>query len=260
MRILPAIAKLSFAGFVLAFLIGLTASFGTKFGWWDYKLGLFTLFPWCVYIGLAGLALGIAWAATAAVNNNGAATRWGVLGLVGSAVVVSVPLYDLYSSWNSPPIHDVATDTANPPQFRAILALRSAANATNSPNYNGSAVIQWRGKSVSLAQATHEAYPDIFMNNGFLGTTPTKLYARALQAAQNMGWTIVAQNPNEGRIEATDSSFFFGLTDDIVIRVRPSGLGARLDIRSESRVGEADGGDNAARIRAYFKALAATRS
>ena len=64
--------------------------------------------------------------------------------------------------------------------------------------------------------------------------------------------------PDEGRIEATDTSFFFGFVSDIVIRVKPSGMGARLDIRSKSRVGDADGGSNAAEIRGYVKKLASS--
>ncbi len=73
-----------------------------------------------------------------------------------------------------------------------------------------------------------------------------------------MGWSIVAVVPDEGRIEATDTSFFFGFTDDIVIRVKPSGMGARIDIRSKSRQRENDAGANAERIRAYIKRLADT--
>ena len=62
-------------------------------------------------------------------------------------------------------------------------------------------------------------------------------------------------HPDAGRIEATDTTFFFGFTDDIVIRVKPAGMGARLDIRSKSRVGQNDIGRNAARIHAYVKRL-----
>ena len=86
--------------------------------------------------------------------------------------------------------------------------------------------------------------------------SPEALFRRAGRAAYGMGWNIVAVAPDEGRIEATDTSLFFGFTDDIVIRVKPSGMGARLDIRSEARAGEKDWGRNADRIRAYMKRLA----
>jgi uncharacterized protein (DUF1499 family) len=50
-------------------------------------------------------------------------------------------------------------------------------------------------------------------------------------------------------------SFWFGFKDDIVIRVVGNGLGARVDMRSVSRVGRGDLGANANRIRAFMAAL-----
>jgi uncharacterized protein (DUF1499 family) len=70
-----------------------------------------------------------------------------------------------------------------------------------------------------------------------------------------MGWTIVADDDTKGRIEASDRSRWFGFTDDIVIRITPSGSGSRVDVRSSSRLGRSDFGVNAARVRAYLGAL-----
>ena len=74
-----------------------------------------------------------------------------------------------------------------------------------------------------------------------------------------MGWHIVAVVtavvPAEGRIEATDTTWYFGFKDDVVIRVRPSPNGSRVDIRSVSRVGLGDVGTNARRIREYTAKL-----
>ncbi len=69
------------------------------------------------------------------------------------------------------------------------------------------------------------------------------------------GWTIVASDPATGRIEASQTSRWFGFTDDIVIRVAAHGTGSRIDMRSLSRQGRSDFGVNAARIRAYMRAL-----
>ena len=70
-----------------------------------------------------------------------------------------------------------------------------------------------------------------------------------------MGWAIVAERADEGRIEATATTSWFGFKDDIVIRVAPHNGGSRIDVRSKSRVGRSDVGANAARIRAYLAAL-----
>jgi uncharacterized protein (DUF1499 family) len=70
-----------------------------------------------------------------------------------------------------------------------------------------------------------------------------------------MGWQIVDANASEGRIEATDTTFWFGFKDDIVIRVAATSGGSRIDVRSVSRVGRSDVGTNAKRIRCYLKRL-----
>ena len=87
---------------------------------------------------------------------------------------------------------------------------------------------------------------------------PDAAFSRALAAAQQMGWTIVAADGAAGRIEASDRSRWFGFTDDIVIRVAATGSGSRIDLRSSSRLGRSDFGVNAARVRAYLLALRAT--
>ena len=69
------------------------------------------------------------------------------------------------------------------------------------------------------------------------------------------GWSIVAADPATGRIEASQTSRWFGFTDDIVIRISGHGSGSGVDMRSLSRQGRSDFGVNAARIRAYMSAL-----
>ncbi len=107
---------------------------------------------------------------------------------------------------------------------------------------------------MSVAALQHKYFEDVHATAILI--PPEALFRRASRAADAMGWNIVADAPDEGRIEATDTSLFFGFTDDIVIRVKPSGMGARLDIRSEARQGDKDWGRNADRIRAYMKKLA----
>ena len=67
-----------------------------------------------------------------------------------------------------------------------------------------------------------------------------------------MGWDIVAQSKQEGRIEATDTTFWFGFKDDIVVRIAADGSGSKVDVRSESRIGLSDVGVNAKRVRAFL--------
>ena len=59
-----------------------------------------------------------------------------------------------------------------------------------------------------------------------------------------------------GRIEAVATSMILKMSDDIVITVSPDGTGARVDMRSASRTGHRDLGENAQRIRAFLAELA----
>ena len=88
-----------------------------------------------------------------------------------------------------------------------------------------------------------------------LDLAPAEALARALDTARQMGWTIVATDPAEGRIEASDRTRWFGFTDDVVIRVAVTERGSRVDIRSLSRVGGGDFRVNATRVRAFLAAL-----
>jgi hypothetical protein len=252
MRFLGVVARLSAASFAVSLLIGLVASFGTRLEFFTYRFGLYELFPWCLYFGIAGAALGLVWALGAFFANTGEGARYGAIGLVGSIAVIAMPLYTVAMASELPPIHDISTDTEHAPEFVALLSQRPGAE--NPPDYQGRKLVAFKGKASSVAALQHKYYEDVHAAAVLI--SPEALFRRAGRAAYGMGWNIVAVAPDEGRIEATDTSFFFGFTDDIVIRVKPSGMGARLDIRSEARVGDKDWGRNAERIRAYMKRLA----
>jgi hypothetical protein len=252
MRALGVIARLSCAAFAVSLLVGLIASFGTRLEFWNYRFGLYELFPWCIYAGILGVVLGLAWALGAFFGNRGEGAGYGAIGLVGSIAVIAVPLYTIAMGAELPPIHDISTDTEHAPEFVSLLNQRPGAE--NAAQYDGTSLVPFKGKPQSIAALQHKYYEDVHATA--ILTSPERLFRRAGRAAYAMGWNIVAVAPDEGRIEATDTTLFFGFTDDIVIRVKPSGMGARLDIRSEARVGQKDWGRNADRIRAYMKKLA----
>ena len=141
----------------------------------------------------------------------------------------------------APPIHDITTDTNDPPLFVDVLPLR--AGARNSADYGGSRV----------AALQRAAYPDIAPVD--LAMVPAAAFAKALAAANAMGWAIVAADSSAGRIEATATTRVFRFRDDVVIRIRPRDGGSRLDIRSVSRIGGGDLGKNASRIREFIGRL-----
>lgn len=251
MRFLPALGKLAFAAFVVALLVSLTASFGTRLGAWDYHEG-FRILRWGVYAGLAGAAFGALWVLVAISRGQGAGARYGVIGFLGSLATIAIPLYDCAVTAILPPIHDISTDMARAPEFKAVLPLRSGAE--NPASYDGPKMVTFNGKTATVAAMQHRYYGDL-KAIAILVKQP-KLYWHAFFVVKRMGWNLVAFDPVRYRIEATATSPFFGFTDDIVIRVQPAGEGSRLDIRSKSRMGETDYGVNAGHIRSFAKAMA----
>jgi uncharacterized protein (DUF1499 family) len=141
----------------------------------------------------------------------------------------------------APPIHDITTDTAEPPEYVAVLPLRAA--APNTTVYGGE----------KIAAQQRAGYPDL--QPLILSVPPPQAFERALAAVGEMGWDLVAAEAAAGRIEATDTTFWYGFKDDVVIRVRPAEGGSRVDVRSLSRVGGGDAGTNAKRIRGYLDVL-----
>ena len=59
----------------------------------------------------------------------------------------------------------------------------------------------------------------------------------------------------DGRLEATGQSFWYGLKDDLVVRVRPDTAGARVDMRSVGRSAGADMGRNCRRLGGLLAAV-----
>ena len=84
---------------------------------------------------------------------------------------------------------------------------------------------------------------------------PNEAVQKAIDAARALGWEVVASDAAAGRVEATDTTSWFGFKDDIVVRVRPQPGGSRVDVRSASRVGRSDVGKNAERVRDFLARL-----
>jgi uncharacterized protein (DUF1499 family) len=231
------------AGLVLAVVAALAlllAGPGYRFGLWSLGSG-FAIIRFAAYGGIAAAVVSAAALILAPLRGQRRGMFRALAGLAIGLITVGVPAYYLYTARSVPPIHDISTDTEDPPAFEAILPLR--AEAPNPASYGGPAV----------AAQQRAAYPDIVPADYPIAPEPA--FEAALSAARAMGWNIVAADQAAGRIEATDRTFWFGFVDDIVIRVRPTDAGSRIDVRSVSRVGVGDVGTNAARVRAFLATL-----
>jgi uncharacterized protein (DUF1499 family) len=135
-----------------------------------------------------------------------------------------------------PPIHDITTDTQDPPLFDSGVHYRGA----------DSNPVDIKPDVIEIQR---EHYPDLDSIESSM--SPEQAFEKAVTVAEAMGWHIYNSDPVNGIIEAEYTSFWFGFKDDIVIRVRSTPVGSEIDLRSVSRVGRSDLGANAARIRAF---------
>lgn len=242
------------------------AALGVKFGLIDWKVGLLTMtFQFGFFILVAALVIAlIAFIVSIATKPR--------RGLVMALIAVLIPAAGLgfalsvgQKAASIPPIHDITTNTDDPPVFSdAIMKLRAetpSVNPVNPPTapLSDSALYKADPRfepllSKSTAELSKAAYPDVTT----LKTTakPAEAFTAVLAAAEAMGLATVTSDSAGGVYEGTFQSFWFGFKDDVAVRIRPDGEGSAIDVRSTSRVGISDLGANAARIKALLADVA----
>lgn len=231
------------AGFLIAVIAGLAALFsgpGASIALRDYRLGI-ALLRWAAYGGIVAAALSLLGLIVSFRSAMVRGSLWALLGIIISGFVIGLLLHWKHVAESVPRIHDITTDTENPPEFVAVLTLLK--KGENSPVYGGAEV----------AALQRKAYPDIIPL--ILPIPPDQTFERAIAVGRSLGWQIIDADRNSLRIEAVDTTFWFGFKDDIVIRVGQQDSGSRVDIRSESRVGVSDLGKNAERIRKFLTGM-----
>ena len=168
-------------------------------------------------------------------------------GLLVAALLMVWPGVMAVQALRLPRLNDVSTDASEPPAFsRSRKALEVRAGLTP-PDV-----------APAQRQLQQSAYPGIAPV--LLEFTPQETYALALKAAQQRGWQIIeTQAPGGrtgiGRIEAVDRSLVMRFPSDVTVRVRPLATGARVDVRSATRIWPHDFGDNARRVQAFTQVL-----
>jgi len=233
-------AATGFSLTVLFVIAEIMSGLGTRWGFWGFRTGLGIL-RWAAYGEAAAVIITIAICIIAVYTRKWGIFIFSIICIIAGVAAVSVPLKMYRAAQSLPAIHDITTDTKNPPKFNVILGLRK--DAPNPAEYGGPVI-----GSQQLA-----AYPDI--KPVMLAVTPGKAFEICLSTAREMGWDIVNADPDKGIIEGTDTTFWFGFKDDIIIRITPSEKGSRIDLRSVSRVGKSDVGTNAKRIRNFINKL-----
>jgi len=235
-------------------LFALAGPIAVWLGMADFRVGfdyLRTVNAWADWIAGGSFLLTVAIFVLARKQGHSGAPKLAVLGLIGSLAA--------FLSWyvpetfrppeGTPAIHDIATDPYNPLEYVAIAPLR--ADAANNMDYGVMPGIESVQQHIDMQL---NAYPDIVPQ--VFAEDSGAVFNRALSAAESMGWEIVAADAESGRIEATDTTFWFRFKDDVVVEVSADNNGgSMLNARSLSRVGRSDVGKNASRLREFFARL-----
>ncbi|WP_315834438.1 DUF1499 domain-containing protein [Bradyrhizobium prioriisuperbiae] len=223
---------------VFALVAGAGSIIIIRFGFLEFRPALITFFG---ALGLAALSILVAFAAFAAIWQNGSRGMGRILvALLLDIAILAYPAYLAVQYRKLPAIHDITTDPIDPPRFDALARLR-AGDGANPAAYAG----------LYSAEQQHTAYPDI--EPVTLEATPQKAFDEVLKLVNKRKWLIIDERAPQpprlvGRIEAVARTPIMGFREDVSIRVQPDTDGARVDIRSSSRYFEHDLGTNAARV------------
>ncbi len=223
-------------GSVVAAVLVVMSGLGTRFGIWEYTGG-FSIASGGVLLASAGLFLGIVGYVVCLFKGYKAERANLLIGVFVSALILGQAGMQMAALSAVPPIHNISTDTNDPPEFDALVAVRQAEGA-NPLDYDAEV----------LAQIQQQAYPWVQTLN--LASSPANTLNNAVSVLEDMGLDIVNVAAEQGIVEATDTTFWYGFKDDVVVRVRSAeaGPGSIVDVRSVSRVGQSDLGLNAKRI------------
>jgi hypothetical protein len=256
----PVRKKVDYWGYIVlvagigALVWGLVSAVGTGRGYWEYTSGLKGV-AGAFLLGLGAILIGAiqGWRTRKAINPPPRARRW--VGMLVALLYVGWVGTFLMAALTVPAIHDVSTDLADPPAFQT-LTLRT----DNLDNIPGADDKDMRGLTPLQRWAVvhQKDYGDI--RSVRINEPVPMVVAKAERLAKARGWDVAISLPEEGRLEATETSAFFRFKDDVVLRVRPSdtGEGSVVDMRSVSRVGISDLGMNAKRVRSFLADLTGT--
>jgi len=159
-----------------------------------------------------------------------------------SAMIALLPLIGLgtqvFTATSVPEIHNISTDTVDPPKFEKVVSLRDESN--NPLEYNIAA----------LAEVQSKAYPNV--KTLITDLDVVAAHARAKSIIESMGLELVNSDPENGIIEATETTTIWGFKDDLVVRINEKEGMTAVDLRSVSRIGRSDLGANAKRIERFL--------
>lgn len=228
-------ATATLVGSVIALVLLLLGPVGTRMGIWGFQTGLLLIVPAGVLLAAIGLLVGLVSIFVSKKRGFDGDPPPLFISIAICALIIATMGLQFQKGASVPAIHNISTDVVDPPQFsESIVALRG--ETSNPLAYDAE----------ELAVLQQGAYPDV--KSLQVSSDPAATIQNAAAALEAMGLEVVTVDAGAGIVEATDTTFWFGFKDDVVVRVRPEASGSLVDVRSVSRVGLSDLGKNADRI------------
>lgn len=228
-------ALLSLAGIalVLCILAALSSGLGVRVNLWEFGLGI-SILKWAAYLVSVPIILCLLSLCVAYVQKTGGISLRHFVVLLVSALIFWLPYQARTEFRKWPTIADASTDMVDAPQFVALVDQR--AKSAKNP-------LEYRGAEASDLQRQY--FPQLSTIESSL--SPDQVIKKLTNLAKSQGWEIASAE--NGRLEATETTFWFRFKDDVVVRTRVlANRNTEVDIRSASRVGYLDGGANAKRV------------
>lgn len=204
---------------------------------------------------LALLALALALAGLSRIwRDGGIGARDGLVG-AGVALLVLVPFAVAgYRFFAYPPLNDISTDLVDPPRFAFLQGMRTPQMNAIGPIGDEAAAVQ------------QQSYPEITGRRYDLPADRVLAIVRQLAAARS--WSVVFSPDTEGdgsaaadtTLEAVAYSPLLAIPSDVAIRIVEEQGSTYVDMRSASRYGLHDFGENARTIAAFLADLDAEAS
>lgn len=247
-------------GLVPALLIA-GGAIGVKLGLIDWKLGFLAVFVqgpvaglgWAPAIAVLALALSVLGFIVAALGGWRRLWRRASLALGVSLATLGGLAIMAGSAAALPPLHDVSTDWNLPikfsPETMAARALGGAVNPVEADPTTPGGYGPMGGRRV--ADLNNQYCPGA--KPVFLNLTPDAALDKARQSLMAGGLEI--SGVHQQQIEAVATSSLYRFKDDIAMRITAAPGGARVDIRSVSRIGVSDLGANCKRVTALVSAM-----
>ncbi len=242
MKILIWIVSLVALGAAVAIAV---AGPGTRLGLWDYGTGLGLIRQMALPVMIAAAASVAAFVLALFIARG--LSPLPLIAAVFAGVAAMVPVKMKAAFEANPFIHDITTDFSDPP----MIVAAANEDRKNPPDYVGDAPAP--RSDMTTAEAQRAAFPDIETIR--TGKNVDDAAAIAGSVVTEMGMKLLSDGPAEDgwAIEAAYTSFWFGFVDDFVVRIRPDGDGAIVDVRSKSRIGGSDLGANAKRVTTFME-------